>query len=310
MIWNLVKGIIFFFPTVLGILGNVFVFVNYILFLGGTEMKSIHFILIHLAFANSIMLFAEWVPKTIAALGQQNFLHDTGCKIVIYMVRVARGLSICTSGLLTVVQAVTISPTDSMWRRLKLKSPWHILPIFVFFWILNSLISMNLPFSVISINSVNISQISKGDKYCYFLPEGWIIRWTFLTLMVLRDAVFQAIMSGASGYLIFALHKHHQHVLYLQSSNVLYRAPPEIKAAQSVLLLMLCFLVFYWSDCAFSMCFSYSLNIDSVILNIHKYLTLGYAILSPFVLIHRDGRLGACFHSQEDRKAHRNCRSY
>ncbi|KAM6176979.1 putative vomeronasal receptor-like protein 4 [Erethizon dorsatum] len=288
-------------------MGNVFVFVNYILLLGGTKMKSIHFILIHLAFTNIIMLFAKRVPKTIAALGQKNFLHDTGCKIVVYMERVARGLSICTSGLLTVVQAITISPTDSVWRRLKLKTPWHVLPIFVFFWVLNSLISMNLPFSIININSVNISQISKGDKYCYFLPESWTIRWTFLTLMVLRDAVFQGTMGGASGYLVFVLHKHHQRVLYLQNSKFLYKAPSEIKAAQSVLLLMLCFLVFYWADCAFSMFFSSSLTTDSMILNIQEQLTLGYAILSPFVLIHRDGHLGTCFHSQEDRKTHRNC---
>ncbi|KFO33723.1 Vomeronasal type-1 receptor 4 [Fukomys damarensis] len=238
MVVNLVKGTIFLSPTVLGILGNVFVFVNYMLILGGSEKKSIHFILLHLAFTNIIMLFAKRIPKTLAAFGQKIFLDDTGCKIVVYLERVARGLSICTSALLTVVQAITISPTDSVWRRLKLKTPQHTLLIFVFFWILNSLISMNLPFSIININSVNISQISKGDKYCHFLPESWTTRWTFLTLMVLRDAVFQCTMGGASVYLVFVLHKHHQRVLHLQQAKLLYKTPPEIQAAQSVLLLM------------------------------------------------------------------------
>ncbi|XP_063115741.1 vomeronasal 1 receptor cavPorV1R655 isoform X1 [Cavia porcellus] len=307
MALNLVKGIIFLSPTVLGILGNVTVFVNYVLLLGGTEMKSVQLILIHLAFTNIIILFAKGIPKTVSAFGQGLFLHDTGCKIVVYVERVARGLSICTSSLLTVTQAGTMSPTDSVWRRLKLKSPRHMLSIFILFWILNSLISMNLPLSIISINSVNISQITKGDKYCYFLPEGWIIRWTFLLLMVLRDAVFLGIMGGSSGYLVFLLCRHHQRVLHLQSSKFLYKTPPEIRAAQSVLFLMLCFLVFYWADCAFSMLFSSSLNIDSVVLNIQEYVSLGYAMLSPFVLIHRDEQLGTCCHSQEDSKTHRNC---
>ncbi|NP_001160903.1 vomeronasal 1 receptor cavPorV1R653 [Cavia porcellus] len=305
MVLNLVKRIIFLSPTVLGILGNVTVFLNYVLLLGGTEMKSVHLILIHLAFTN--IIFAKRVPKTIVALEQRNFLHDTGCKIVVYLERVARGLSLCTSSLLTVTQAGTMSPADSVWRRLKLKSPRHILSIFILFWILNSFISMNLLLSVININSVNISQITKGDKYCYFLREGWIIRWTFLTLMVLRDAVFLGIMGGSSGYLVFLLRRHHQRVLHLQSSKFLYKTPPEIRAAQSVLFLMLCFLVFYWADCAFSMLFSSSLNIDSMVLHVQEYVTLGYAMLSPFVLIHRDGQLGACFHHLKDRTSHRKC---
>ncbi|VFV25805.1 Hypothetical predicted protein [Lynx pardinus] len=41
---------------------------------------------------------------------------------------------------------------------------------------------------------------------------------------------------------------------------------------------MLCFLLFDWTD----------------LLNIQEFRTLGYAILSPFVLIHRDGHLGTC----------------
>lgn len=70
------------------------------------------------------------------------------------------------------------------------------------------------------------------------------IKWIFLIHVVLRDAVFQGAMGGASGYMVFLLHKHHQHVLYLQNSKLLYRTPPELRAAQSVLLLMLCFLLF------------------------------------------------------------------
>lgn len=60
-------------------------------------------------------------------------------------------------------------------------------------------------------------------------------------------------MGGASSYMVQILHKHHQQVLHLQNAKILYTAPPEIKAAQSILLLMLCFLVFYWVDCLLSL---------------------------------------------------------
>ena len=121
--------------------------------------------------------------------------------------------------------------------------------------------------------------------------ENQKIKLIVLHLMVLRDAVFQGAMGGASGYMVFLLHKHHQHVLYLQNSKLLYRTPPELRAAQSVLLLMLCFVFFYWTDCAFSFFLSLSLEEYSLMVNIHEFLTLGYAIFSPFVLIHRDGLL-------------------
>ena len=203
------------------------------------------------------MLFRSGLPKTIAAFGLRNFLDDIGCKIIVYMERLARGLSICTSSLLTVVQAIIISPRASGWRRLRPKSAQHILPFLLFFWILNGLISMNLIHSITG-TGFNISQLENRDSYCYFMLESQEIKWIVLPLMVLRDAVFQGAMGGASGYMVFLLHKHHQHVLYLQNSKLLYRTPPELRAAQSVLLLMLCFVFFYWTDCAFSLILSLS----------------------------------------------------
>ena len=141
-----------------------------------------------------------------------------------------------------------------------------------------------------------MSQLKNGDNYCYFTLESQEIKWIFLILMVLRDAVFQGAMGGASGYMVFLLHKHHQHVLYLQNSKLLYRTPPELRAAQSVLLLMLCFVFFYWTDCAVSLYLSSSLKNDSLAIHFQEFLTIGYAVLSPFMLIHRDGHLVECCH--------------
>ena len=124
------------------------------------------------------------------------------------------------------------------------------------------------------------------------------IKWIFLIHVVLRDAVFQGAMGGASGYMVFLLHKHHQHVLYLQNSKLLYRTPPELRAAQSVLLLMLCFVFFYWTDCAFSIILSLSSRDNTLMANTLEFVTLGYATFSPLVLIHRDGLLVERWHVQ------------
>ncbi|XP_047415229.1 putative vomeronasal receptor-like protein 4 [Sciurus carolinensis] len=297
MVLNLLKGTTFMFLTGLGSAGNIFVLMNYICFFRRIEKKSIPLILIHLAFTNILMLFTKGTPRTIASSGLQNLLGDVSCKILVYLERVTRGLSISTTSLLTVVQAVTISPRASRWRRLQPRSAQNTLPLLLFFWILNAIISMNLPFYIKHISSLNTSEVSNRYTYCYFVPKNFIIRWIFLALMVLRDATFQGVMGWSSGYMMFLLHKHHQHVLYLQTSKLLYRTPPEMKAAQSVLLLMLCFLFFYWTDCFMTVYSTVSLENDSIALDVQEFLTLGYAILSPFVLIHRDGHLAACCHA-------------
>ncbi|XP_055464013.1 vomeronasal type-1 receptor 4-like [Psammomys obesus] len=298
MVLKFIKTIIFLFTTVLGILGNMSVSVNYMFsWWGGSEKKTIQLVLMHLAFTNIITLLAKGLPKTMAAFGLRNFLDDMGCKIIVYLERVARGLSICTSSLLTVVQAIIISPRASWWRRLRPKSAWHILPFFSVFWILNSLIGLNLIYSTTN-SRLNVSQIKSDDNSCYFMLPSQKIKWIFLPVMVLRDAVFQGAMGGASGYMVFLLHKHHQHVLYLQNSKLLYRTPPELRAAQSVLLLMFCFLFFYWTDCAFSLFLSLSSGDNTLMINTRGLLTLGYATFSPLVLIHRDGLLAECWHGR------------
>ncbi|KAM6176981.1 vomeronasal type-1 receptor 4-like [Erethizon dorsatum] len=288
---SIVKGTISAFLTGLGTMGNIFVFVNYMLVFAGDEKKSIHLILIHLTVTNTITLLSKGMPSTLAAFGVRNFLGDVGCKIVCYLERVARGLSICTSGLLTVVQAITISPRHSAWRRLKPRSAWYILLLLLFLGGLNTLIAMNLLHSITNI-SMNSSKVSNSDSYCYLLPESKKVKWIFLTSMVLRDAGFLGIMGGSSGYMVHVLHKHHQQVLHLQNSKFLYTTPPEIKAAQSVLFLMLCFLLFYWIDCLLSLFISSSLVTHSTVINAREFLTVAYAILSPFVLIHREEHLG------------------
>ncbi|XP_052012579.1 vomeronasal type-1 receptor 4-like [Apodemus sylvaticus] len=294
MIVKILKKITFLFMTMLGILGNMSVSVNYVFsWWGGSEKKPVHLILIHLIFTNIMILLVKGLPKTIAAFGLRNFLDDIGCKIIVYLERVARGLSICTSSLLTVVQAIIISPRASGWNRFRPKSAWHILPFFSFFWILNALISVNLIHSTTNIRP-NVSHIESDESYCYFMLPIQKIKWIVLPLMVLRDAVFQGAMGGASGYMVFLLHKHHQHVLYLQNSKLLYRTPPELRAAQSVLLLMLCFVFFYWTDCAFSLFLTLSSEVNTLMVNTQEFLTLGYATFSPFVLIHRDGLLVEC----------------
>ncbi|XP_027623979.1 vomeronasal type-1 receptor 3-like, partial [Tupaia chinensis] len=289
VIMNIAKGTIFLLLPGLGKVRNLAVFVNYmwILFLD-VDKKSVYVILIHLTFTNIIMILTKAMHYMMVAFGVKNFLHDTGCKIVTYLGRVARGMSICTYSLLTVVQAITISPRASLgdwWHQPK--TGRHILPCLLFFWVLYSLINLYI-LNVITSNSSNGSHVTESQYYCHFLPQSQLTRWSSLTSITLQDALLLSLMGLASGYMVFLLHKHHKNALYLQNTKRVYTTPPEIKATQSILLLMLCFLFFYWTDSIISLCVNYSLKNNFILILVQELLNLGHAILSPFVMIYRD----------------------
>ncbi|XP_004712585.1 putative vomeronasal receptor-like protein 4 [Echinops telfairi] len=281
-----------------GLGGNFFMFVEHVCaFIRGPEKKNINLIMMHLAFTNAMSLCVKGISDVIPVFHLSNFLDSVGCKTVIYLGRVARGLSICTTCLLSVVQAITISPRTTPWTKLKLRTAGQLLFCLLIFWTFNTLTSCNLLYYIASVKNMNRSEVSQHIGYCYLLPSTQIVRWLFLILMAVRDIVFQSLMGWSSAYMVDCLYTHHKRVLYLQNSRLIQKSKtrPEIRATQSILILTACFLFFYWTDFIFSFYLGFFSTFDPIILNIKIFLTLGYASLSPFVLISRNFHVDNCW---------------
>ena len=183
MIWSdLIQSIIFLSLTGLGVLGNIILFVRYVYaFIMGPDKKIVDVILIHLAFVNTIIVYCIGVRNIVTIFFIRNFLGNIGCKTIVYLERVARGLSICTTCLLSMVQAVTISPRTSLWRKLKPQSALQVLPCLLLLWIINVLTSSNLIHYITAGSSLNRSRAGVYDGYCYMLPSRYIVKWLFLS---------------------------------------------------------------------------------------------------------------------------------
>ncbi|XP_028632078.1 putative vomeronasal receptor-like protein 4 [Grammomys surdaster] len=289
---NIIHTVIFLSLIGPGIMGNILMFAR----LGytsalGTEKKPVDLILIHLAFSNMIIICTTGLKELATVFYFRNFLGDIGCKAMVYLARMARGLSICTTCLLSVVQAITISPRTTFWTKFKPQTSWQILPFLLVFWIVNVLISSNLLSYIKAGSGLNRSVAIMYIGHCYMLPSRHIIKWLFLSLMTLRDVIFQSVMGWSSGSMALHLYKHHKRVLYLYSSRYANNYPPEIRATWSVLILMTCFLFFYWVDFILSFYTGFTVTHDSFSLNIKTFLELGYASFSPYVLISRNVRV-------------------
>nr|XP_004670953.2 putative vomeronasal receptor-like protein 4 [Jaculus jaculus] len=289
MIWNnIVRTTIFPSLNGPGIMGNILIFVRhaYILVMG-TDRKPIDLIIIHLAFSNLALICNIEIADMSTVFHQRNFLGDVGCKVVVFLARMARGLSICTTSLLSMVQAATINPRMTLWRKLKPQTAGQVLPYLLLFWLLNSLVSSNLLHYIIAVRTVNRSGVDTYGRYCYMTPSRLIVRWFFICLMTLRDVVFQSLMGWSSASMALHLHKHHKRVLYLHGSKCANNSSPLIRATESTLILMACFLFFYWADFIFSFHVGSTVTYDSVLIPVQKFLQLGYAVFSPFILFSR-----------------------
>ncbi|XP_004599649.2 putative vomeronasal receptor-like protein 4 [Ochotona princeps] len=293
---SFIQRAIFLFLTGPGVGGNLFLFVKHVhMIIIAPRKKVADAILVHLALSNIMTLCARVISGMLSAFLLNNFLGNIICKTVIYLNRVARSLSICTTCLLSVVQAITISPSNTLWRKFKPHTAWQVLPHLLLFWIFSCLISSNLLHYITSINSMNGSSVRAYVGYCYMLPAPQIIKWLVLCLMALRDLTFQTLMGCSSGYMALYLYKHHKRVLYLQSSRIAKYPSPEIKATQNTLILMTCFLFCYWIDFILSFYTGIILSEESTTLHTKILLEVGYASLSPFILISRDAKLVKCW---------------
>ncbi|KAM9631645.1 vomeronasal type-1 receptor 2-like [Trichechus inunguis] len=139
-------AMILLFQMVVGILGNFSLMYHYTIFyFHGCRSRSTDLILRHPTVANSLVILSRGIPGTIAAFGLKDFLNDVGCELVSFLHRVSRGVSIGTTCLLSVFQAIIISPKNSRWAKLKLKVLKYVGPSNILYWIMHILVNTIFP---------------------------------------------------------------------------------------------------------------------------------------------------------------------
>lgn len=281
-------GILFLFQTGVGLLGNSSLLYLYTLTLFTKHtQRPTDLILNQLALANSLVLFSRGIPQTLAALGLKYFLGEVESKVSYYTHRVARGVSLCTTCLLSGFQAVTISLSDSKWAEFKLKAPRFVQPSCLLFWILHLLINIVVPMKVTHPeNTTNITEkhfglySTKGSDS--FTSSLYAFLFSFLDILCLGP------MGWASGSIVLFLQRHKQGVQYIHHTGLSPRASPETTATRTVLLLVTSFLSFYSLSSILSLYTSCFANPSLRLVNISTFLAACFPAFSPFVLLSCD----------------------
>ncbi|XP_036599607.1 vomeronasal type-1 receptor 3-like [Trichosurus vulpecula] len=295
---DLVLGIFFFMQTGAGLLGNFFLLRHRISsFLSGTRMRPVDYIFSHLALANSLGLISKGVPQTMVDLGLKIFLDRVGCRVTVFVHRVAHSLSVSITCLLSGYQVIIISPiSSSIWSEVKTCTSKCVLPFCFFSWVLHILMNISM-----FVTMQNFTERSNNTKiwnigFCSDYASTSFQVSLSVIMYCIHDLLCVGFMVMASGYLVHLLQRHHQQVQHIHSSSLLSRKSPEIKATYTILVLVSTYVSFYIINSIFSF---YLFQFDKYqwLIPISALLDACFPTISPFVLIGSDSQIHHLFYS-------------
>ncbi|XP_036598835.1 vomeronasal type-1 receptor 4-like [Trichosurus vulpecula] len=284
---DIILSVAFFSQTAIGVLGNSFLIC---LFISGRRARPIDTIVPQLALVNCLMLLSKGIPQTMAALGLMNFLNEIGCKIIFYLHKVSRDLSLSMTCFLSGFQAITISPSTSNWAGFKGRVPKYLLPSSLLCWTFHLVFSSYIPWGIKGPRqNRNITEIQHHGYCSHKLPSGFHASFvaTFLSLL---DAMYVGLMVSSSGYMVILLYRHHKKVQQIHITCFFPRASPETRATKTILLLVSTFISSYLINCVLT---AYMSVIKSPLWLIHAsaFLTSCFPAVSPYVLISSDSEV-------------------
>ncbi|XP_032180039.1 vomeronasal type-1 receptor 4-like [Mustela erminea] len=294
---DLTIGVIFLIKTLVGILGNFSLLYHYLLLdFTGCKPRPTDLIVKNLTVGNILVLFSVGIHNTMLSFGWYHIRSDFGCKIFPYVRRVGRGVSIGTTCLLSVFQAITVRPRNSRWAALKGKShPKCIVASIVLCWVLQILVNVLSPlFMTITLNNENITN-RKSFGYCSIIRHEKSRDLLYTALLSFPDVLFLGLMLWASSSMVFYLYRHKQRVQHVHRTKI-STLTPESTATKTILLLVSTFVYFNTLSSIFHTVLGLFDDLSWYLLNTSLVITLCFPVLSPFLLMSRDPRISmVCF---------------
>ncbi|XP_062033633.1 vomeronasal type-1 receptor 4-like [Lepus europaeus] len=287
-------GTIYLSQTITGVLGNFSLLSHYLyLYFIGCKFRSTDLIIKHLTVANCLVILSRGVPQTMTALGMKHFLSDIGCKLMFYVHRVGRDVSISSTCLLSIFQAITVSPRNTLWAELKAKAHKYIGPSVILFWIVNMILNILVPTGVSAKWSEKNVTKKTDYGYCYSITNDKLKEYgrLYAALVLLRDVFFVVLLLWSSSSMVVTLYRHKKQIQYIHGTNVSSRSSPESRATQSILILVSSFVSLFTLSSILHICLTVIRNPSFWLVNTSALLAGSFPTVSPYILMSHDSRV-------------------
>lgn len=293
---NLAVGTVLLLQSALGILGNVYFLFYYLLtYYQEHKLKTVDLILAHVFTANSLTILSKGVPQMLQVFWWKHFFSDVSCELILYVIRLSRSMSISITCILSIFQAITISPIDSYWKGIKFKVPKYVCCSLYILWILNMAVNMVFPMCASTKrNSKNKTQ-KRDFEFCSYLVRDIIVDSLFTAFWVFPEVLFSILLICSSISMIVILYGHKKRVQHILNTHTSPRISPESRARQTILVLVCTFLAFYTLSSILHGYIALSHNLNWWLLNITAIISLCFPTLSPYIINHNSIISRFCF---------------
>ncbi|KAL1764953.1 vomeronasal type-1 receptor 4-like, partial [Sigmodon hispidus] len=283
---NLAMGIFLFSHITVGVLGNFSILFYYlILIFTGKHLMPKDLIIEHLTLANCLSIISRGITQAISDFGIKYFLDNIGCKLIVFIYRITRGMSLYSMSLLSCFQAITINPRNSKWMKLKHRIIKYIGPSCSLGWLLHLLLNILTTARVSGPISNKNTTRRMSFGYCSWFASGNVATALYMFLLSFTDGLCLGLMACSSVSMVNILYRHKREVKYIHSAQHILKVSPEDRAAQTILILV----------CTFFICYSFSSFLvifvtyskDSMLwgVSVVPFLETCFPIVCPFVLI-------------------------
>ncbi|XP_005341842.3 vomeronasal type-1 receptor 4 [Ictidomys tridecemlineatus] len=298
-------GIILLAQTVVGALGIFSLLLHYlVLYFTGCRVRHTDLILQHLIVANLLALLCRGVPQTMAGFGMKYFTSDIDCKLLFALHKVGRNISMWSTCLLSIFQAIKISSGNSRWVELKMKAPRYIISCIYLSLVLSLLLNViNFMYMTAKKGNKTITNV-KDYGYCSSICHNSTADSLYAALLTFPDDMCMGLMLWASSYMVLILHMHKQRMQHVHKTSSL-RCSPESRATKTILLLVSTFVSFYTLSCIFQVCISVMYTPSWFVVNAAFIIAGCFPAVRPFLLMTRDYNVsGLCFTWIQNRGTH------
>ncbi|XP_032750522.1 vomeronasal type-1 receptor 2-like [Rattus rattus] len=284
---DLAIGVIFILQCSMGILRH-FILLSYYLMLHYNKhsLKPIDLILMNMFIVNFLIIFPKSMLQTVEAFGIKLLFSVFVCKFLLYIERVGRSVSIATVCLLSVFQAITISPRNSCLYGLKVKVPKYISLSIFLCWALYFVVNMILPvYAYIKWSSNNMTY-KRTLKYCFSVGHDEFTGSFFIILFVFPEVFLAILIVWSGSSMVVILYRHKQQVQHIYCNYASTRTSPESRATKSIVVLVSVFICFYSISSILYGCIALFCDNSWSLINIANIISLCFPVLGSFVVSH------------------------
>ncbi|XP_031240076.1 vomeronasal type-1 receptor 1-like [Mastomys coucha] len=268
-----------------GTVANVFLFVhNFSPIFAGSKQRPRQVILSHMAVANALILFITIFPNNMMVFAPRSLQTDLKCKIEFFTRLVAKSTNLCFTCVLSIYQFVSLIPVNGGKVILRASVPNLASYSCYSCWAFSILNNIYIPFKVTGPHTSDNNTDFKSKLFCS--TSGFSVGIVFLRFA--HDATFMSIMVWTSFSMVFFLHRHRQVMQHILTPNQDNRGQAEIRATNTILMLVFTFVSFYLLNLICIIFDTYFIDSRVFVRHVGEVLVVSFPTVSPLLLIFRD----------------------